>query len=66
MAEERQRREEAERERDELRRQVHGIRERRESAQTAEEQQGRGQPRSDAPGPQEGVRRPWWRRVLRR
>jgi hypothetical protein len=66
MAEERQRREAAERERDELRRQVHGIRERRESPETVEEQQGRGQPRSDAPGPQEGVRRPWWRRVLRR
>jgi hypothetical protein len=27
-------------------------------------QQGRGQPRSDAPGPQEGVRRPWWRRII--
>jgi hypothetical protein len=35
-------------------------------AEAAEEQQGRGQPRSDAPGPQEGARRPWWRRVFGR
>jgi excisionase family DNA binding protein len=39
-----------------------------EAAETVEEQQGRGQPRPDAPGPQEGVqegaRRPWWRRVF--
>jgi len=31
----------------------------------ADEQQGRGQPHSDAPGAQEGARRPWWRRVFR-
>ena len=36
----------------------------RESPQTAEEQQGRGQPHPDAPDAQEGVQRPWWRRVL--
>jgi hypothetical protein len=67
MAEQRRRREEAERERDELRRQLYGIRERRESAQKAEEQQGRGQPHPDAPGAQEGAqRRPWWRRVFGR
>jgi excisionase family DNA binding protein len=36
----------------------------RESPETVEEQQGRGQPRSEAPGPQEDVRRPWWRRVF--
>ena len=24
----------------------------------------RGEPRSGPPGPQEGVRRPWWRRVI--
>jgi hypothetical protein len=65
MSEERRRREAAERERDELRRQLYGIRERRESAQKAEEQQGRGQPHSDAPGAQEGARRSWWRRVRR-
>ena len=44
MAEEQRRREEAERERDDLRRELHALREPRESPQTAEEQQGRGQP----------------------
>jgi excisionase family DNA binding protein len=40
----------------------------RESPETVDEPQGRGQPHSDAPGAQEGVRRPWrnlWRRILR-
>ena len=36
----------------------------RESPQTAEEQQGRGQPHSDAPGAAQGVQRPWWRRIF--
>ncbi len=36
----------------------------RESPQTVEEEQGRGQPHPDAPGAQEGVQRPWWRRVF--
>ena len=36
----------------------------RESAETAEEQQGRGEPRPGAAGAQEGVQRPWWRRVF--
>jgi hypothetical protein len=66
MAEERRRREEAERERDKLRRQLYARREPRESPETVDEQQGRGQPRSDAQGPQGGARRPWWRRVLGR
>jgi hypothetical protein len=35
-----------------------------EASETSEEQQVRGQPRSDAPGAQEGVQRPWWRRVF--
>jgi hypothetical protein len=35
-----------------------------EAPETAEEQQGRGEPRPDAPGPQEGAQRPWWRRVF--
>ena len=64
MAEERRRREEAERERDELRRELYALREPRQSPQTAEEQQGRGSPHPDAPGAQETVRRPWWRRVF--
>jgi chromosome segregation ATPase len=65
MAEEQHRREEAERERDELRRELHALREVSEAAEAAEEEQGRGQPHPDAPGAQEGVqRRPWWRRLL--
>jgi hypothetical protein len=29
------------------------------------DEQGRGQPRSDAQGPQTGAQRPWWRRMFR-
>jgi hypothetical protein len=36
----------------------------RESPETVDEQQGRGQPHPDAPDAQEGVQRPWWRRVF--
>ena len=36
----------------------------RESPQTVEEEQGRGQPRSAAGEAQEGVQRPWWRRMF--
>jgi colicin import membrane protein len=64
MAEELRRREEAERERDELRRQMEAFRETPETYAADEEQQGRGEPRSDAPSPQDGVRRPWWRRMF--
>ena len=66
MAEERRRREEAERERDELRRELHARGRQQEANEAAQEQQGRGRRRSDAGGAQEGVRRPWWRRVLGR
>ena len=38
----------------------------RESAETVEEQQGRGQPHPATGGAQEGMQRPWWRRVLGR
>jgi chromatin segregation and condensation protein Rec8/ScpA/Scc1 (kleisin family) len=68
MAEEQRRREEAERERDELRRELYALREPRQSPETGEEQQGRGQPHSDAPGAPEAVQRPWrslWRRIIR-
>jgi hypothetical protein len=68
MAEEQRRREEAERERDDLRRELYALREPRESPETIEEQQGRGQPHSATGEAQEGVRRPWrnlWRRILR-
>jgi hypothetical protein len=64
LEEERRRREEAERQREDLRRELEALREPRESPEAAEEQQGRGQPHSDVPGPQEGAQRPWWRRVF--
>ena len=39
--------------------------EQRESPETVEAEPDRAQPRSDAPGPQEGAqRRPWWRRLF--
>ena len=58
MAEERRRREEAERERDDLRRELYALREPRESPETAEEQQGRGQHHPATVGAQEGTQRP--------
>ena len=65
MAEEQRRREKAERERDELRQELHALREPRESSEPGEEQQGRGEePLSATGGAQEGVQRPWWRRML--
>ena len=67
MAEEQRRREEAERERDELRREIYALRKPRESSETAEEQQGRGEPHS-ATGEAQEVTQPrsWWRRMLGR
>ena len=65
MAEEQRRREDAERERDDLRRELFALRGTRESPKTVE-QQGRGQPHSDAPGVPDAVQRPWWRRVFGR
>jgi hypothetical protein len=32
--------------------------------QTVREEPERAEPRPDAPGAQEGVQRPWWRRIL--
>jgi excisionase family DNA binding protein len=66
MAEEQRRREEAERERDDLRRELFARRAPRESPEPGEEQQGRGQPHPAAGGTQEGARRAWWRRVFGR
>src|SRR5215217_6581301 len=40
------------------------FRETRESSQTDEQEPERAEPHSDAPGAQEGVRRPWWRRMF--
>jgi excisionase family DNA binding protein len=67
MAEERRRREGAERERDGLRRELFALRGREDAHEAAEEQQDRGGPRPAAPGAQEGAqRRPWWRRMFGR
>jgi excisionase family DNA binding protein len=64
MAEEQRRREEAERERDDLRRELFARREPRESPQTAGEEPEKAGPHSASGGAEEGVRRPWWRRVF--
>jgi excisionase family DNA binding protein len=64
MAEERRRREEAERERDDLRRELYALREPRGSPETAGAEPEGSEPRPYAGGPQEGVRRPWWRRMF--
>ena len=66
MDEERRRREEAERERDELRRELYGLREVPEAPDTAREAPDRAESRPANGGAQEGVQRPWWRRVLGR
>jgi hypothetical protein len=66
MAEEQRRREEAERERDDLRRELFGLREPRESPQTVDEEPERAEARPATGGAQEGVQKPWWRRVFGR
>jgi len=63
MAEERRRREEAERERDELRRELYALRESQESPETVEEEP-EAEPRPAPGGAQEGAQRPWWRRLF--
>jgi hypothetical protein len=65
MAEERRRREAAERERDDLRRELYARKEPRQSPQTVEESPDRAGPHSATGGAQKGARRPWWRRVFR-
>jgi hypothetical protein len=67
MAEEQRRREEAERERDELREELHARRVPRESPEPGEEQQGRGEePHSATVESQEGVQRSTGRSLWRR
>ncbi len=70
MVEERRRREEAERERDDLRRELFTRSDPRESPETPAEEPEGSEPRPYAGGPQEGVqprpRAPWWRRVFGR
>jgi len=65
LEQERRGREETERELEDLRRQLQALRGSRESPEKLEEQ-GRGERHPDAPDAQEGVQRPWWRRVLGR
>ena len=66
MSEERRRREEAERERDGLRRELFALRGREEAHEAAEGQQVSGQPQSaTGGGAQPGAQRPWWRRMFR-
>jgi hypothetical protein len=64
MAEEQRRREEAERERDDLRQELFPPGEARESPQTAREEPARAEPRPDRVEAQEGAQRPWWRRMF--
>jgi hypothetical protein len=65
MAEEQRRREEAERERDDLRRELYALRDLRGSPETVEGKPQRGTThRPDSPGPQTAAQRPWWRRVF--
>jgi hypothetical protein len=64
MAEEQRRREEAERERDDLRRELYTLRESQGSPQRVEEEQEMAEPHSATREAQEGVQRPWWRRVF--
>jgi excisionase family DNA binding protein len=66
MAEEQRRREEAERERDDLRQELYALREPRQSPETAERQQGRAPPHSATGEAQEGVRRSTGRSLWRR
>jgi hypothetical protein len=64
LAEERHWREEAERERDDLRRELTALREPPEAPKTVEEEPERAETPTDAVEAQGGVRRPWWRRVF--
>jgi hypothetical protein len=43
---------------------IEAPQEARESPETVEDEAERAEPRPDAPGAQEGVQRPWWRRVF--
>jgi hypothetical protein len=66
LAEEQRRRAAAERERDDLRRELYALREPRESPETVEEEPERAEPRPVTVESQETVQRPWWRRVFGR
>jgi hypothetical protein len=63
LAEEQRRREEAERERDELRQELHALREAQEAPQTVGDEPEKAAPPSGVREAQEGIQRPWWRRI---
>ena len=63
MTEERLRRENAERERDDLRQELYVLRRPPKATETAEQE---AEPHSATEEAQEGARRPWWRRVFGR
>ena len=64
MAEEQRRREKAERERAKLREELYALSEDPVASETVEEEPERAEPHSATGGAEEGVRRPWWRRVF--
>ena len=64
LEQERRRREEAEREREDLRQQLNALRDERELPHTVEEEPESSEPHAASGGAQEGVQRPWWRRVF--
>jgi hypothetical protein len=63
---ERRGREETERELEELRRDLQALRESRESPQTVGDEPERAEPRPAKVESQEGVQRPWWRKLIGR
>jgi hypothetical protein len=65
LEQERRRRDEAEREREDLRQQLNALKDERESTHTVEEEPESSEPHAAASGgAQEGVQRPWWSRVF--
>jgi hypothetical protein len=64
LEQERRRRDEADREREDLRQQLNALKDERESTHTVEEEPESSEPHAASGGAQEGVQRPWWRRVF--
>jgi chromosome segregation ATPase len=64
LEQERRRREEAEREREDLCQQLNALKDERELTHTVEEEPESSEPHAASGGAQEGVQRPWWRRVF--
>jgi hypothetical protein len=65
LEQERRRRDEADREREDLRQQLNALKDERESTHTVEEEPESSEPHAAASGgAQEGVQRPWWSRVF--